>query len=148
MNESDECSVFQNESNDTIVLPTTTSSNQLDISISLPSSHSIEISSNTDSDQSLSNASSTTDNAYETAIETIQPIHQRTIQEIMVESDTSLNSSSDGQTESNTSLEPNINTSTVSDDAESATHLEYELAHMKAKSKDIEEIIEKLLLKS
>ncbi|CAF2363639.1 unnamed protein product [Rotaria sp. Silwood2] len=121
--------------------------------------------SDNDTIQSVSSRSNTTENEYETKIEDVKPVHQRTIKEIMVESDISLIHNLNGdQTESKHSSKPTIKTFITSinfsseinhksmsiflDDENSVGQFENVLAHMKAKSKNIEEMIENFLLRN
>lgn len=105
------------------------------------------------------NRSDTIENEDETRIENIKPIQHRAIEEIMAESDISYHNLSDEQIESkylsqssikdiNPSFETNHKSIlSFSDDEISTEQFENELADMQTKSKDIEEMIEKFLLK-
>ena len=116
----------------------------------------MEISYN-DTVQSSLNTSDVTVYEYVGSRENIEPVHQRTIQEIMAESDISIHNSNDEQTESkHQSSEADISFSLAinhgerngifSDNEISIERYENELATMKAKSKNIEEMVEKYLL--
>jgi hypothetical protein len=113
--------------------------------------------------QNIVNRSDTTENEYETRIEDGKPIRQRTIEEIMAESDISFDNLNDDQIESKNLSQSSIKTSikdrnfsletdrkltlSFSDDEISTEQFENELADMQTKSKDIEEMVEKFLLK-
>jgi len=113
--------------------------------------------------QNISNRSDTIENEYETGIEDSKPIRQRTIEEIMAKSDISFDNLNDDQIGSknlsqssrktsikdrNFSLETDRKfTLSFSDDEISSEQFENELADMQTKSKDIEEMVEKFLLK-
>ncbi|CAF2112367.1 unnamed protein product [Rotaria magnacalcarata] len=154
--------LFQNEIKDNLESSSYDLNKSVDISTY--SLYSTETSLNSHTDQTLSSRSNTIENDYESSIETFEPIHQRTIEEIMVESNFSIQNSHDNQTESEHSLQPTMKTSmteinvrsmtkhkstlSFSDDENLAVQFQNELADMKAKSNDIEEMIAKFLLKS
>lgn len=123
-------------------------------------SFSSESSLDQDTIQSLSDNNTTIDNEYKTRTETLKYIRRRTIEEIMLGSDTSISNLSSHEMESTQSTtkesatDINFNLDTYpnsrfsfSDDEKSTERFEKELDNMKAKSKGIEEIIDKFLSK-
>ncbi|CAF0964629.1 unnamed protein product [Rotaria sordida] len=160
INQIDEYNFFENEINDNHESLSQISIDNFDIS---SNSSSIETSSDNDTIQSTSSRSNTTENEYETKIEDVKPVYQRTIEEIMIESDISIvYNLNDDRTELKRSSQSTIKTSITSinfsleinhksillflDDENSTEQFKNELANMKAKSKHIEEIIENFLL--
>lgn len=159
IHQTDEHNLFENEINDHLKSLSQSATKRVDVS---------NISSFTDtlSDgdilQYVSNRSDTIENEYETKIEHVELVHHRTIEEIMAESDISFQNINDDPVESKHSTQSSINTSikdrsldletdrksslSFSDDDISTKQFENELADMNAKSKDIEELIEKFLL--
>jgi hypothetical protein len=112
-----------------------------------------------DTVQNQSDSSETTDMEFQTEIEDVKPVRQRTIEEIMADSEISSDNSTVQIEESETSvkmftkdinfsLETN-NKSTFSFSSEelSTEQFESELADVNSKSKNIEEMIEKFLSK-
>ncbi|CAF4767118.1 unnamed protein product [Rotaria sp. Silwood1] len=142
----DEFNFFENEITDNLESSSKITIEKSDRSIN-PSF--TETASDNDTIQSVSSRSNTTENDYETKSNDVKPVHQRTIEEIMIESDISIiYNLNDDQTESKRSSQSIIKTSITTNDENSTGQYENELAIMKAKSKNIEEMIENFLLRN